>query len=57
MNWTAVIVTFLICGTALALADRMKGIARIWLEGIRMVRDTEAMRHGYRPKYDTTERN
>ena len=52
MNWTAVIVTFLICGTALALADRMKGIARIWLEGVRMIRDTEAMRHGYPPKGD-----
>lgn len=50
MNWTAVIVTFLICATAMTLADKMKSIAKIWLEGIRTIRDTEAMRHGYQPR-------
>ena len=50
MNWTAVIVTFMICGTALVLADRMRGIAKIWLDGLKTIRDTEAMRHGYAPK-------
>ena len=50
MNWTAVIVTFLICGTALTIADKMRSIARIWLEGVRIIRDTEAMRYGYDPK-------
>ena len=50
MNWTAVIVTFLICGTALGLADRMRGIARIWLEGLRTEWDIERMRHGYPPR-------
>ena len=50
MNWTAVIVTFLICATALALADRMRGLAKIWLNGLRLIRDTEAMRHGYVPR-------
>lgn len=50
MNWTAVIVTFMICGTALVLADRMRGIAKIWLDGLKTIRDTEAMRHGYQPR-------
>lgn len=49
MNWTALIMTFMICGTAMIITDRMKSIARTWLEGIRAIRDTEAMRHGYKP--------
>ena len=50
MNWTAVIITLVACSTALAITDRMKTIAKIWLEGIRILRDTEAMRCGYPPK-------
>lgn len=49
MNWTAVIITVLVCSTALALADRMKVIAKIWLEGLKTMRDTQAMLHGYQP--------
>lgn len=50
MNWTAVIITVLVCSTALALANRMKVIAKIWLEGLKTMRDTQAMIHGYRPR-------
>lgn len=48
LNWTAVILTALICWTALRLAERMKAIARIWLEGLRTIRETEAMRNDWR---------
>jgi len=48
LNWTAVILTALICTTTLKLAERMKAIARIWLEGLRTIRDTEAMRNDWR---------
>lgn len=45
LNWTAVIITVLVCSTSLRLAERMKSIARIWLEGIRTEKEIEAIRH------------
>jgi len=47
LNWTAVIITVLVCSTSLRLAERMKSIARIWLEGLRTIRDTEAMHRDF----------
>lgn len=35
MNWTAVIVTTIVCITILKVADHIKYVARIWLEGLK----------------------
>lgn len=47
LNWTAMIITVLVCGTILKLTKHMRSIAQIWLEGIRTKKEIEALRHGY----------
>ena len=49
MNWTAVIVTFLICVAAVSVAERMVSIAKLKLEKARVERDTAYMKRGYEP--------
>lgn len=49
LDWTAIIITALVCATSLKLADRFRFLAKVWLEGIRTERDIEAMRNGYPP--------
>lgn len=53
MNWTAVVVTFMICATAMVLSDKIKSIAKLWLEGLKTIRDTESIRHGFHPNGGT----
>ena len=52
VNWTAVILTLVICCTLLEISKRLRGVARIWLEGLRVQRDITAMAHGYAPRGD-----
>jgi hypothetical protein len=47
MNWTAVVVTALICGTITATIDKAKEIAKLWLESIKAQRDIHAMHYGF----------
>lgn len=50
INWTAVIVTIFICSTLLEISKRMRGVARIWLEGLKVQRDITYVSHGYKPR-------
>ena len=50
VNWTAVLLTLVICCTLLEISKRMRGVARIWLEGLKVQRDITYVAHGYTPK-------
>lgn len=46
LNWTALIMTVVICTTALRLAEHLRSLAKIWLEGLRTERDIQEIVHG-----------
>ncbi len=54
LNWTALIMTVVICTTALRLAEHLRSLAKIWLEGLRTERDIQAINHGYTNGYRAT---
>ncbi len=50
LNWTALIMTVLICYTINRTMDRLRPLAKVWLEGLKTEKEIEAMRHGYQPR-------
>ncbi len=52
LNWTALIMTSLICHTVNRTMNRLRPLAKGWLEGLKTEKEIEAMCHGYRPRGD-----
>lgn len=50
LNWTAIIMTLAICYTVNRTVDRLRPLAKMWLEGLKINKETEAMRFGYQPR-------
>lgn len=46
LNYSAIIITTLICFTVIRSMEILRRIARIWLEGLKTERDIQSMIHG-----------
>jgi hypothetical protein len=46
LNWSAMIVTAMICCTALKALQHLRYIARIWLDGLRVELQIQMLIHG-----------
>lgn len=50
LNWTALIMTALICYTINRTIDRLRPLAKLWLDGLKTEKEIEAMRRGCQPR-------
>lgn len=46
LNYSAIIITTLVCFTTVRGLECLRSIARIWLEGLRTEREIQSMIHG-----------